>query len=219
MAQIDPAALEELAVFPLPNAVLFPSAVLPLHIFEPRYREMTRDALASSRLIAVARLRPGFEADYEGRPPVYSVAGVGEIIDDREHPDGRFHILLRGVGRVDISDELPPDRSYRRARAVLLDGDHTSRPALLKPCADQLFAMCERVADALGEDGSKLRELLGTIETSSECADILSAALIGEPDTRQKLLETLDPADRLDQLLSLVGQIVASMTPAPETLN
>jgi Lon protease-like protein len=67
----NPAALASLPIFPLPNAVLLPGGLLPLHVFEKRYREMTRDCLAGHQLMGVARLRPGFESSYYGRPPVY----------------------------------------------------------------------------------------------------------------------------------------------------
>ena len=66
-------------LFPLPNVVLFPSVFLPLHIFEPRYREMVGDALTGDRIIGMVLLRPGWEADYEGRPPIYPVGCAGLI--------------------------------------------------------------------------------------------------------------------------------------------
>jgi hypothetical protein len=79
--------------------------------------------------------------------------------------------------------------------------------------------MCERVAEALGNDGDRLRDLLRTVETPSECADVLAAALVSEPDQRQMLLETLDPADRLDALLTMVGQLVLTISPGAESIN
>src|SRR5204863_9636969 len=84
-------------LFPLPNVVLFPHVVQPLHIFEPRYRQMTADALAGDQLIAPALLRPGWEGDYEGRPATYPVVCVGKIVSEQQLPDGRFNILLRGL--------------------------------------------------------------------------------------------------------------------------
>src|SRR5262249_61215492 len=95
-------------LFPLPTLVLFPHVLQPLHIFEPRYRQMTADALAGDRLIAMALLRPGWEKDYEGRPPIYSVICVGRIVAEKRLPDGRFNILLRGVSRARVRRELPP---------------------------------------------------------------------------------------------------------------
>src|SRR5687767_6553216 len=90
---IPAAALDELAVFPLPDLVFFPHSLLPLHIFEPRYREMTADVLAGSRLLAVARLLPGLEADDQGRPAIHEIAGVGLCVHADRLPDGRYHIM------------------------------------------------------------------------------------------------------------------------------
>ena len=73
----DPNALAALPIFPLPNCVLLPGGLLPLHVFEPRYRELTRDCLSGTQLMAIARLRPGYEQTYYGRPPVYERCGVG----------------------------------------------------------------------------------------------------------------------------------------------
>src|SRR5437667_9813996 len=103
-----------LPLFPLPNVVLFPNVFLPLHIFEPRYREMVADAVASDRMIGMVLLRPGWERDYEGRPPVYAVGCSGVITHVERQPDGRYNIVLRGVERFRIVDE-DRGRSYRRA--------------------------------------------------------------------------------------------------------
>ena len=102
-----------LPLFPLPNVVLFPNVFLPLHIFEPRYREMVADALAGDRLIGMVLLRPGWEHDYEGRPPVYPIGCSGVITHVERLPDGRYNIVLRGLERFRIVEEdhdaqLPP---------------------------------------------------------------------------------------------------------------
>jgi Lon protease-like protein len=103
-----------LPIFPLPNVVLFPNVFLPLHIFEPRYREMVADALAGDRIIGMALLRPGWEADYEGRPPVYSIGCAGLITFSEQHDDGRYNIVLRGMQKFRITGE-DHSRSYRVA--------------------------------------------------------------------------------------------------------
>jgi Lon protease-like protein len=103
-----------LPLFPLPNVVLFPNVFLPLHIFEPRYREMVADALAGDRIIGMALLRPGWESDYEGRPPTYSVGCAGLITFSEQHEDGRYNIVLRGMQKFRITGE-DHSRSYRIA--------------------------------------------------------------------------------------------------------
>src|SRR5437763_9199059 len=93
-------------LFPLPNVVLFPHVMLPLHIFEPRYRQMTADALAGDRLLALVLLRPGWEADYEGRPLLHAMACLGKIVADQRLPDGRYNLLLRGLCRGRLVNEM-----------------------------------------------------------------------------------------------------------------
>src|SRR5215212_2636980 len=129
LAPPDSQALSALPIFPLPNCVLLPGGLLPLHVFEPRYRELTRDCLAGSQLMAVARLRPGYESTYYGRPPVYERCGVGRIICSEELPDGRFALLLRGVARVEIERApVPRGRSARASRSGCRS-DGRSRPS------------------------------------------------------------------------------------------
>src|SRR5947207_1631024 len=107
-------------LFPLPNLVLFPHVMLPLHIFEPRYRQMTTDALAGDRLLAMALLQQGWENDYEGRPALNPMVCVGKIIAEQRLDDGRFHILLRGLSRARIVREVDRDTLYRQAQLDLL---------------------------------------------------------------------------------------------------
>lgn len=104
----------QIPIFPLPNAVLFPGVFLPLHIFEARYREMVADAAAGDRIIGMTLLKPGYETDYEGRPPVYSVGCAGVMTHVERLPDGRFNIVLRGLGKFRIVDE-DDTRAYRIA--------------------------------------------------------------------------------------------------------
>src|SRR5437899_1693222 len=89
-------------LFPLPNLVLFPHVVQPLHVFEPRYRQLTADALEGDRLIALALLRPGWEEEYEARPPLYPVACLGRITAHQKLDGGRYILLLRGLSRIRI---------------------------------------------------------------------------------------------------------------------
>src|SRR5438093_6365078 len=101
-------------VFPLPNVVFFPRMPLPLHIFEPRYREMVRDVARGARLIGMVLLRSEWEQDYYGRPPIFATGTVGEMVRVEELPDGRFNIVLRGLREYTIVRELER-ASYREA--------------------------------------------------------------------------------------------------------
>jgi Lon protease-like protein len=205
---LDPATLRELPIFPLPNAVLLPGGVLPLHVFEPRYREMTRDCLAGSRTMAIALLRP------HAGDEIFPICGVGSIRCSEELPDGRYHIVLHGVARVRVDEELPLDRAYRRVRATLVDGARTERPDVLPSGHRQLLALCDRLALALEHGGSELCELVRAQPDAASCADAVAAALVTAPRLRQAFLETLDAADRLDAAIDLVGRIVCQLTPS-----
>lgn len=116
-----------LRLFPLPNVVLFPDVLLPLHIFEPRYRQLTSDALDADRLIGMVLLRPGWEASYEERPPIYPIGCRGVIVHATQLDDGRYNIVVRGIDRIRIVEEHD-DSPYRRATTtslpdLLLDDD------------------------------------------------------------------------------------------------
>jgi Lon protease-like protein len=110
---------KEIPLFPLPEVVLFPDVDRPLVIYEPRYREMVADALKGDRTIGMVRLRPGFETDYEGRPPIDAIGCVGVIQESEQLPDGRYIILLRGVTTFRVLSE-DQRKSYRRARIELI---------------------------------------------------------------------------------------------------
>jgi Lon protease-like protein len=113
-------------MFPLPGVVLFPGTALPLHVFEPRYKELTSTALEGSREIAIAQLRPGWDKDYHGMPPVFRVMTVGEIIEHRQLPDGRYDIVLRGRYRARLQEERPAGQSpFRMGLLTPLEEFHT----------------------------------------------------------------------------------------------
>jgi len=101
-------------LFPLPGVVLLPGTLLPLHIFEPRYRAMVAEALEADRLIGMALLKPGWETAAEP-PPIHPVGGAGEIVESEDLPDGRYNILLQGRFRYRVLEEAPAN-PYRTAR-------------------------------------------------------------------------------------------------------
>ena len=112
-----------LPLFPLPTVVLFPNVFLPLHIFEPRYRQMVADALAGDRIIGMVTLRPGHDDEYEGAPPIYATGCSGLITHAESLDDGRFNLVLRGIEKFTIHrEETPaPGRLYRSAVITPID--------------------------------------------------------------------------------------------------
>lgn len=111
----------EIPLFPLPNVVLFPAALLPLHIFEPRYRAMITDALEGERLVGMVMLRPGWEPHYEEAPAVYPVGCAGLITHADRLPDGRYNIILRGLEKFRILSERPAREGVEEYRVALID--------------------------------------------------------------------------------------------------
>ncbi len=105
-------------VFALPNVVLFPKTYLPLHIFEPRYRQMVDDAVMGGQCIGMALLKEGWEPSYYGNPPVFTMGCVGRLVSVQPLAEGRSNILLQGMERFEISKESY-DKPYRQASITL----------------------------------------------------------------------------------------------------
>jgi len=204
--------LAALPIFPLPNVVLFPGALLPLHVFEPRYRELVREVLAGRKLMGIVRLKPGFEEDYEGRPPVFDVCGVGSVIDFAEQADGRFDITLRGLARARILEELPPTRAFRQVRIEELT-DGFSDASVTSAWQRKLISLWASLGPHLPESVRDLRALTRGAEGAGAYADRLAAALVGDPDASQRLLAEPDPTERLRLLTEKLQQVHDSVAP------
>lgn len=187
-------------IFPLEDVVLFPNMSRPLHIFEPRYRAMVADALKGDRIIGMVLLRPGYEADYEGRPPVYAIGCAGVITDVEQLPDGRYLIVLRGLVkfRVDSEDQRRP---YRLARVEALPETPN-----------------EEERAALHERRQRLTTLLASVAPGSDVppaafpdedlVNTLAQYLDLEPIDRQDLLERKGPLARSEGLINLLEKKV-----------
>jgi uncharacterized protein len=242
---ISDAELEALPIFPLPQCVLLPGGLLPLHVFEPRYRELTRYCLEGNRPLGVARLQPqrsqrasgpraslassslGYASSSENggpgldanrsSPAVFQHVGVGRIICSEELEDGRFLLLVRGVARVVIDRELPASHGFRLVAAHRL-GDCEADAEAVRHLHHQLMAICDRLALVLDEGGRQLRELAyGAIPGA--CADAVAAALMMDADERQALLEQTNPHARLTTALSHVSRLLCQVVPSDDVLN
>ena len=210
--ELEAQDLAELSIFPLPSGALFPGAALPLHVFEPRYRQLVREALRARKIMAVARLRPGFEQDYEGRPPVCEVCGVGFIETHSERKDGRFDIVLRGLARARIIEELPALHAFRQVRARRLV-EPAPDPALVAAWQRKLGALWQQLSPHLPESVRDLATLTRQAEGPSAYSDRLAAALVADPDASQELLTETDPGERLRLLTGRVQELVDALTP------
>ena len=200
-------ACAALPLFPLPGVVFLPGTLLPLHVFEPRYRKLVRDCLDGDSIFAVPLLREGWQSDYEGRPPVYEVSGVGRVVRSQTLPDGRYNLLVLGIGRVRIEEELATDEPYRLARAVplsdrVLDGAQER----LRGMIDQLRLVSGQIMVAHPTLATDLRRVLEGADSPAQLVDMLGHLVLREADERQRFLEVDDLLARADRvLLGLVG--------------
>jgi uncharacterized protein len=200
-----------LPIFPLPDLTFFPRTMLPLHIFEARYRAMITDCLSRDKRLAVVGLKPGYEASYEGKPPVYAVCGVGRIVQCERLASGRFNLLLRGEGRVRIERELPTDTLYRMVAATPL-GETTADAAAVAALTGRVKARCQQILSALGRSSEELLTMMEGLDQPAELCDQVASALIPASTTRQALLEELDVERRLEQLAGALDTLLSQLT-------
>jgi Lon protease-like protein len=176
-------------LFPLPNLVLYPFVVQPLHIFEPRYRQLMADALTDDRLIAMALLKPGWEEDYHLRPPLYPAVCIGRIFKEERLPDGRYNLLLHGVARARIVEELPVDKLYRLARVKVLADVPVASLTLEKELREELE---QRMAGWFASQTAaqeQLEKLLQSGLPLGTLCDVFAFALPLDLKIKQQLLE------------------------------
>jgi Lon protease-like protein len=199
--------VRDVPLFPLPDIVLFPGMRLPLHVFEPRYRRLVRDTLAGERLVALPRLKPGFEEQYYESPPVFEVCGVGRVTEHQRLADGRWNIVVEGLWRVELLKELTTV-PYRLARARSLAETALVASTTLTAIKSELLDLVRRLAPHLARSGVKIESLARDAQTTGECADALAALVVSDPDERQALLEELDPLERSTRLVSRLHELL-----------
>jgi Lon protease-like protein len=187
------AALGELPLFPLPQAVLFPGAVLPLHVFEPRYRTMIRDCLSSHRALGVVQILDPVTLDAHGEPAIASVAGVGVIVEHAELPDGRYNVLVRGRARARL-EELPFVPPYRRAKAMILPTEDT---AVSDGDVSALVANATAFVALVRERDHEFDFRLPRGAAPGFITDVCAHHLVIDARERQTILETLDLSARV----------------------
>jgi uncharacterized protein len=188
-------------LFPLPNVVLYPHVMQPLHIFEPRYRQMTADALAGNRQIALVLLEPGWETTYEGAPPIHDIACLGKIVAENRLDDGRYNILLRGLCRIRIDHGIDQAKLYRLARVELLEDVLLTQPLTVRKLRKQLIRQVPAWFPAKGKVLDEFKKLLRSELPLGTLCDIVAFALPLDVAFKQQLLEELDVAKRAASLV------------------
>lgn len=188
-------------LFPLPNVVLFPRVTLPLHIFEPRYRQMTADALTGDRLITMALLKPGWEPQYEAKPALYPVGCVGKVVADQALEDGRYNLVLRGLSRARIMREIKCERLYRTAQVELLSDTGLTTPTDSRKLCLLLARLARKWFTSAGVDFEQVSRLFKGNLPIGTIGDVLSFVLPLPPEVKQELLEQLSVAQRIARLI------------------
>jgi Lon protease-like protein len=195
-------------LFPLPDLVMFPHVMQPVHIYESRYCEMLNAALDSDGLIAMSMLAPGWEADYDSRPALMPHACLGRIVTHQRTDEGHYNLLLLGLRRVAIDVELPPVLSYREAEVTVLE-DYIST----ENDADRLSlqtALTQRFEDTLppGQPTNPaFQELLSSEVPLSVLTDLVSFATQLDFATKCELLGECDVDRRATMLLDAMDSV------------
>jgi len=187
-----------IAIFPLPNVIFFPKTLLPLHIFEPRYRQMVQDTIATKQLIGMFLLEDGWQENYYGNPSIHSIGCAGEMIHVETLPDGKFDIVLRGLYRVrpiEVVQEFP----YRKARVEVLPEILTEGPAKVQRMTENLMSEFTKIEP----EGLKL------LESDSDFAEVvnhIANELPMELETRFELLKIDDVYLRAESVYELLSK-------------
>jgi|APLak6261674355_1056100.scaffolds.fasta_scaffold04415_2 hypothetical protein len=201
------AAVKRLKVFPLPPVVLLPGSAAPLHIFEPRYREMVKDAVESDGLFAMAQVLPGQEALLQGGTPALEpMLCIGTITVNEQLEDGRYNLVLVGIARARIVRELPQTRLYREVEAELVEDeaiDDGEDGSLRR-------AVVELVARVPTQVGQRVASVTSRV-SGGALADVVASTFMQDPAQRFEVLKETDVRQRMEivteELLSLVGHL------------
>ena len=205
----------EAPLFPLPNSVLLPGNLLPLHVFEPRYREMMAYTLARERYIGMALLEPGYEHDYQGNPAIAGHVCLGRVVMEEELPDGRWNLLLAGLRRARVVSE-DHSHAFRLGRLEVIEDvelDDEAASARGRELATQLAATPPRLIRDRDrfKAGLQLMRGLPNELTLGALLDLVAEALELELRQRQRLLETADVGERAELLGAMVQARIAML--------
>ena len=184
-------------LFPLSSVVFFPNTLLPLHIFEPRYRDMVNTSLESEKIIGMALLKPGWESDYYSNPDVYDVIGMGRIVSSERFEDGKINIVLYGLKRARIV-EIVKDLPYRLARVSLLDNIYNPSDEALR---GELEGLINKWNLYLDDKQKSHRININTKLPLENLTDALASLIFPNVFDKQKLLEETDVQRRAQFIL------------------
>jgi Lon protease-like protein len=194
-------------LFPLPDVVLFPHALLPLHIFEPRYRQMTEDALAGDRLVTMVQIRSAQQGSPWVEPvPIVDVGCIGKIVQHERLPDGRFNFLLLGCKRVRLNREIITPKLYRVAEAELIEDEEPG--PMFEARRHDLITLFRQVLEKRRQLDDDLKTLLDSAVPVGVLSDIIAHALGLPSEMKQTLLAEPNVERRALTLWSILRQVV-----------
>ena len=209
ITQANQAKSIRVPLFPLPNVVLFPGAVLPLHIFEERYKTMTADALAGKSLVAMALLRPGWEKDYYGKPAIEPVVCIGRIASSERLDDGRYNFLLHGESRARITGE-EESTPYRIAQLQTLD-DLPAPESDLAEKRRRFQQMFDSEPIASLPSIALLKKIIDSPMPTGMVADLIAHYALSQIPLKQSLLAETDVLKRVCRVISALDAAMSVM--------
>jgi Lon protease-like protein len=194
-------------MFPLPNLVMFPHVMQALHIFEPRYRALFEEAIEDDRLIALGSLAPGWEGDYEGRPPLRPNACLCRIATHQRTEEGTYNVLVLGVRRLRLLRELPPKKLFRVVESEIIDDFEPSDagPGAAAALQQRLLEAFKQAMPRIPNAYEQLDQLLGSQITLGMLADIVAYTIDLDLEIKVKLLAECDVFRRTRMLLEAIG--------------
>lgn len=195
-------------LFPLPNAVLFPHVAMPLHVFEPRYREMVADCLDEERWIALALLKPGWEPASEERPAIHEMVCLGRVTSAERLSSGKYNIILTGVHRAVVVDEPETDLPYRVGKLELYRDFYSIEPLIDREERQQTLLEGFRRLFPQTRGDSLIAQVLEADLPLGVLCDLLGAVLPIDPAQKLTLLEELDVDLRSELLLARIRQLL-----------
>lgn len=216
---LNPATFDGVVrLFPLPGLVFYPHTVQALHIFEPRYRQMTADAIATDQLISIVMLGDDWDKNYDTKPSIQEFACVGKIIAQEQLHDGRYNLLLQGIARIQILEELPTEKLYRVARVKILTD-------FIPEDLSEIMRLRTLLADTMipkFHDEAIRKHVTGMFQGETplgQLCDVLSYALPMPPIHKQQLLETTNVLDRARLLLAGFQALIAERDSTTGAVN
>ena len=197
-------------IFPLPNVVLFPYTALPLRIFEDRYQRMIETAIAEERLVGMALLKPGWEPHYDKRPAVHEMVCLGRITADERFESGEYNIVVTGIHRGVITEELQTDLPYRTVQLELYRDFYSIDPLVNREVRHHELLLNFRKLFPKSRADSLFSQVLEADIPLGVTCDLLAAAVRLSLGEKQMLLEELDVDSRSDLLLEKIRERMPS---------